>query len=598
MGYQLGIDFGTSTTKIALRAGAAIPIPLPIGSDGAYSMPSVVAYRRTKLDKAELYSVGEDAVASTRLENVTVVSEIKRCLLASATATHPDPAVTPWWDAEARCVRLWADTWGPEDVIRSILAEALDRAVHRARELGYGKDIDGFTVRGVRARFGCPVTADLAARKVLAEVARRLGFQGVKVNDIYEEPVLASLAYVHLDVEFEPGERILVYDLGGGSFDTSVVQVDRGGRRGNAALTVFATDGEPFCGGSDIDRSFGDHLLHRVAVEYLGFDQTEGIEALRGSLSPGDFGRLTQLLRIRAREAKEILSSTDAAAITLPPEILGPGVLSVTRRELEEATKSSHVFERTSACVLRGWRRARMLLRNAAETANGFYLDVNPTTGALSGPVLKLGHEDIMSNITRVLVVGGATKMPLIRRQLEALWGPEKLLPEIVIEPVDAAAMGGAWQQEEVGTIVDRLPFSIVMRTSLGDQVLYSAYAPTVRYYTLGLDQRVVPFRSEPLRLPDGNGPVAIELQAPDGQVVWSHAVAQPLSAGCFLEIDGYGYCSLRTRSKRILDLPNPAQHRLQRELWERSEADRKQREEETLKRGREEMTKSPFLEN
>src|SRR5436309_1372582 len=81
------------------------------------------------------------------------------------------------------CVRLWGSVISPEEVILRILSEALERAVRRIRELGLAHDVDSFSLRGLSTRMGCPVSAGLDMRRVLAEVARRIGFPAFRTGD-------------------------------------------------------------------------------------------------------------------------------------------------------------------------------------------------------------------------------------------------------------------------------------------------------------------------------------------------------------------------------------------------------------------------------
>src|SRR6516165_10610305 len=113
MGYTLGIDFGTSTTKVALRREGEPPRTLLIGAQGQPYMPSLAAYRRTPLGGAELLAVGEDAAAVPDGEGLQVIREIKRCLAAIDRDAEVDVDLTPfpWWDREEHCLRLWGATF-------------------------------------------------------------------------------------------------------------------------------------------------------------------------------------------------------------------------------------------------------------------------------------------------------------------------------------------------------------------------------------------------------------------------------------------------------------------------------------------------------
>lgn len=281
MAYQLGIDFGTSATKIALRCDDMIPQALHIGLTEALYMPSVAAYRRTDGGEAELLTVGEDADQILDNEYTIVLRDIKRCLASrDASEMLPTDQCPSWWNVEESCVELWSSKLNPEDVILDILTEALKRAIDTARLLGIGDDLDSVSIRGVPTSIGCPVTARLDMRMTLADVARRLGVQSIRVRDVVEEPILASLSYSNLDLSISAERIVLVYDWGGGSFDTAIVRVRRSSPDGTPELTVLARDGETFCGGTDIDDAFAKYILWRVAHKILGLGPESNNEAL------------------------------------------------------------------------------------------------------------------------------------------------------------------------------------------------------------------------------------------------------------------------------------------------------------------------------
>jgi molecular chaperone DnaK len=587
--YSLGIDFGTSTTKVALRRGNEIPEPLPIGQNGDYSMPSVVAYRRTAYGVAEPV-VGEDAAVIPDSDEVCVIREIKRCLAAAGDPGHQlDPASNAWWNGAARCAEFAGCRFLPEDVILHILIEALHRGIQKARDRGLATDIDEFTVRGLPTRFGCPVSASLDMRQVLAEVARRLGFSEFGVTDLREEPILAALSYAHLE-QAESGDVVLVYDLGGGSFDTALIQVDRP-RGAPLKLTVLAVDGEPFCGGADIDMAFSKH----VALRYLDQDGTDGDEYLT-LLTRSE----RQNIHTQATLAKETLSVLDTTPIVFSPGTLGPSAVQVDvhRHELETVVQRIRLVESTLDCVLRAWRRARMVLRFPGEAVGDYYLREDAATGILDKPILKLSHNDLCAHVQQVLLVGGTTRMPLIRRQIAGLWGESKLIRGDVVRPLEAVATGAAWQDEEISSIVDRLPFSIVLVSDRQETELYRAFTPTVVYQTRTAPPRIIPFRSHSADIPTGSKGVKIVVREPDGHVIHTRELTGITQSSYFIEIDSYGQITLRTNQVVLGSVPNPVQHQLQREAWAKRQASRQQLEEVEATRARKLSRRNVCLEN
>jgi len=429
-------------------------------------------------------------------------------------------------------------------------------------------------------------------RQVLAEVARRLGFADFKVSALREEPVLASLAYAHLE-NVEHGGIILVYDLGGGSFDTAVVQMHRP-VRGPLQLTVLAADGEPFCGGVDIDEAFFEHMTTLLAQQ--NFQPRHRGTAVLKPLSP----RQEQAIRNRAQIAKESLSTQNEALVVFPPRTLDASAieLRVSRQNLEATIQETKLLDKTLECVLRAWRRARMLLRLPGESIGDYYLRRDPTSGILAGSVLKLGHADLRANVQRVLLVGGTTRTPFFRQHISALWGADKLIPESVVQPMEAAAVGAAWQDEDVSTIVDRLPFSIALRWNGGNAEQYRAFAPTVQYRTLTANPQVYPYRGRPADIPPNCDHATVELRDPGGHILEQSSIRGTLLSGCFIEIDSYGTIGLNRAHERLAQIPNPVQHQLQRDAWERLEAERKGAAAARAERERKLLRRNVFLEN
>lgn len=590
MEYRLGIDFGTSTTKVALRRETGIPERIPIGLAGDDFMPSAVAYRRIANDKTAVMAVGEAALTVHDTANTKVVKDIKRCLFITEhlhkKRFQKDYA---WWDTESGMVQLWSDRLSPEDVILTIITEALDRAATKARQLGVAPEIDNFTIRGLPTRLGTSVTASLQTRKILAEVARRVGIPKFVAKDLWEEPILACLPYVHH--QLTPGEIVLVYDLGGGTFDTAVIRVEHGGSRDIPYLTVLSFDGESFCGGVDIDDALFEHLAARIARECLD-SGTEEAQMVLDIMNADE----RQYLKDQARDAKERLSTAHETTLVLPPGFLGKSaaILKLTRKEIEAIIEKTRLVDKTKECVCRAWRRARMLIRKRDEAIGGFYLQCDSSSGAIGGSVLGLGHDDLRKMVDRVLIVGGTTRIPYIRETLESLWGQNKVISGGVVEPITACSVGAAWGQESVGKIVDRLPFSIIVKWDSGQQTLYQAYDETVKYMTR-TSPSVIPFKSEPLTLPDGCAPICVEYQNPEGEPELATELKSRPANPCHLEIDMFGQITLKTaRGLSQIELDNKYQHNLQKDLAAQLKAEKQRQKKEEIERAGRYISKRP----
>lgn len=477
MEYSLGIDFGTSTTKIALCKTGEEPRPLRIGLKGDLYMPSTVRYKRSKDNLAEPMAVGENALTDTVTKDMCCVSEIKRLLIGRDTPPR-DPAVKDrykTWDWENNCVRLWSSSLSPYDITMIIVDEALKRAVNQAREEGLADKIDHFTIKGLQCRMGCPVRFGLEARQTLAEIAKHLGFHDFSISaGLYEEPLLAALEYVRHDSS-KKEETVLVYDFGGGSFDTSIVRIidDRGQKK----AMVLSADGEPFCGGGDIDREFGKYLADRIDNEKIGFPFAKEMPLDQENIFNNEI-----------REIKVALSSQEETY--LPLDFLGykDDALVVKRGELEQVIKKMRIIERTTNCALRNFWRVRMFHRYEGESFHGYYLHEENGVLKRKDHVMALTHDDMNSYVTKILLVGGITKIPLVRKTLKEIWDGGKFIEAKVVEPVEACAMGATWQNDNSidkihnRSIVDRLPFSVILSGTQGEFQAYKAYEPIVRY--------------------------------------------------------------------------------------------------------------------
>lgn len=569
MGMSLGIDFGTTGTKVALAPDGGLPLPLDIGQAGQTAMPSVVAYSRLA-PGFERLSIGEAALNVPNNETSCAVEEVKRLTLlhdhdhgGSFRSPQGDRAsITarfPYWDESRGAMSLWGADLPFEEVIFEILSEALERAVAAARRRGLDREVDALSIRGLPARIGTPVVAGLEARSRLAEIARRLGFEGVTTADVLEEPVLVAQTYSHLQ-EIGPSERVLVFDLGGGTFDAAIFMADETG-----VVTVLAVDGEPFTGGADIDRTLAEDLLRRTALEQ--FDS--GVEELADLLDASELQRI----RYRARDAKEALSNVESVAVSL--NIMGGTVnIEVGRKDVIAA--SSDVIERSLDCALRAFRRS-VALEQGGVVGRGV-----PT-----GSVFKLEHSDLAAAVDRIILVGGSTKMPAVREACAAVWGSDKLVGDGVIDPIEAACVGAAHGSDVTGVVFDRMPFSVVLESpGEAPTAVYTAYQQTVsheRAYLGALEGAKFPFDPPP------QGTV-VSTRTPEGQVTSSAELpARFPTAGPrpYLMFDLFGRCLICTGGDKVVfEIAHGYQHETQRErhrVWEQGRAEEQEREKAKL---------------
>jgi molecular chaperone DnaK (HSP70) len=418
-----------------------------------------------------------------------------------------------------------------------------------------------------KLRFGCSVTAGLETRRSMQKVGENLGFAGFGFNDVREEPVLASLPYLKNDLH--PGEILLVYDFGGGTFDTAVIRIDSLDKDGKPAITVLSEDGEPFCGGTDIDRALAEYLARRITREYFNDDSIK-MKQINDKLMEG-----------RARDVKELLSSQQSYRLILPPGFMGRAniAIDITREQFDRVLNETGLLEKSTRCVLRAWQIARMVYRKQDEEPNGLNLKEDQTTGYILKDFTDIDYVDLNANLNRVLLVGGTTKIPLIQKHLASILDQHKFISESnPSHPLVACSLGAASRKEHVNSVINRLPFSIIIRDGINYKEMYRAYVPTVYYRVITDNPRIESFTSHSVCTVSGNDSSAfVELIDPDGRVLQM----DNLDPGRYiLEIDCYGRIFLKPI---MMEINNPAQHELQKIQLIRLkyEAARKQSEED-----------------
>lgn len=344
----IGIDLGTTFSVIAHIDSFGRPCTI-LNSDGDATLPSVVMF------DSQTVVVGKEALRAAAQEPEQVIRFVKREI------------------GNQYCSKLInGQRWSPEMIqsfILKRLKEDAERVVGPIRR----------AVITVPAYFNDP-------RRLATQNAGRLA--DLEVLDIINEPTAAALAYCHLrDQAAAPGdrERILVFDLGGGTFDVTLVEFQDG------QLRTLATDGEVTLGGCDWDRRIVDHVAREYSATNRGQDPTTDPAML-------------QKLMLQAEDVKRSLSQKNEAKIFLDHPFQFRSVL--TRAKLEEITED--LVERTR------WTTERVVLEHA-----------------------KLQWADINT----VLLVGGSGRMPMIKRMLEQLTG------QPVVETVskdEAIAWGAA----------------------------------------------------------------------------------------------------------------------------------------------------------
>ncbi|MEJ2887953.1 Hsp70 family protein [Actinomycetospora aeridis] len=337
----VGLDFGTSTSAIAWYDPASGRVEVIPNAENEAKTPSLVQFGDDEVVVGEpverdLAEAARETDPAARAEIVDrIVSSVKRRLVAPPLIPLPGRApVTP----------------------TDVVSQVLGKLKRDAEEGHFNRPID-------RAVVTCPAVSGQKEREVLRTAATRAGFAQV---ELLEEPVAAAMAFHHLGQQV--GETVLVYDLGAGTFDLSVVRRDEDGRY----LTPVKPEGDARCGGDDFDQALYEHC-DEVAIRELG--RSIG---MRGEIDPA-------VLR-ECRERKHNLSIRQKAKVSSRlPSLDGERVLfahELDRGEFEELVRSW--VEQTVRATL------DMVERCASR-----------------------GYE-----IDTVVMIGGATQVPIVEKML------------------------------------------------------------------------------------------------------------------------------------------------------------------------------------
>ena len=563
MSYSLGIDFGTSTTRVAICENGELPISIPIGPGGTSDFIHSIASYEIVSGDIKLSTVGQE-VSYRDDAPFMVVKEVKRCLWA-----HEDPNVTvnnAWWNSDTKNFTLLDSTTqaqteiSPERVVKDIIEEALFLAVEAINRNKIARGIDELSIKKLPLRLGTAVVAGMKVREIMAGVAREIGFTDIKIVDIIEEPVLAGMSYFNT-AQVEPGENVLVYDFGGGTFDVAIIRVEDGSP---TQWTLLAADGEQSLGGTDIDRE-----LRRYVIGLLAKEEGMDIAEYEQYLDEGDIYELDRAVN----GAKERLSREENTDILLT-HFLGERIeLKLSRSQLEKVVLDSKLLDRTFECTLRAFRRAWALSQSDSE----FYVGDGSTSPSVDA-ALALRDNDLADFIDKIIVVGGSTRMPLINQQIRKLWGENVVVSGEIIDPITATALGAAGGISSIGSIVDRLPFRITINdeTAGSDIVLYEAYAPTSVHRTLRIDRGITP-KKFPFDVSSGSR-LQICLFDPDGGLISKDRVDTGMIGPHSLEVDYFGQILLKRDAKIVQKINNPAQHQDQKDFLTRIQENEEQR--------------------
>ncbi len=379
MSKIIGIDLGTTNSCVAVMEGGK-PVVIA-NTEGARTTPSVVAFTKT----GERL-VGEPAKRQAVTNSEKTISSIKRDMGTDHRVSIDDKKYSPQEISAMILQKLKADA-------ENYLGEKVSEAV--------------ITV---------PAYFNDAQRQATKDAGK---IAGMEVKRIINEPTAAALAY-GLDNEKE--QKIMVYDLGGGTFDVSIIEI------GDGVIEVLATAGDNRLGGDDFDQKITDYMLAE-------FKRTEGVDL------SGDKMAL-QRLKEAAEKAKKELSSATTTNINLPfitATSEGPKHfdMNLTRAKFDELTHD--LVERTAGPV-------QAALRDAGIAA---------------------------SELGKVLLVGGSTRVPAVQDKVKQLTGHE---PSKSLNPDECVALGASIQGGKLAgdagagdiLLLDVTPLSLSIETQGG----------------------------------------------------------------------------------------------------------------------------------
>ena len=379
MGKIIGIDLGTTNSCVAVMEGGQ---PTVIANtEGARTTPSVVAF--TKNGER---LVGEPAKRQAVTNADKTIASIKRDMGTDRGRTIDDKKYSPQQISAMILQKLKADAEG-------YLGEKVTEAV--------------ITV---------PAYFNDAQRQATKDAGK---IAGLDVKRIINEPTAAALAY-GLDNENE--QKIMVYDLGGGTFDVSIIEI------GDGVIEVLATSGDNRLGGDDFDKKIQDWMLEE-------FKKAEGVDLSTDKMA-------LQRLKEAAEKAKKELSSSTTTNINLPfitATAEGPKHfdMDLTRAKFDELTRD--LVERTAIPV-------QNALKDAGLTA---------------------------SELSKVLLVGGSTRIPAVQDKVKMLTGKE---PSKNLNPDECVAIGASIQGGKLAgdagageiLLLDVTPLSLSIETMGG----------------------------------------------------------------------------------------------------------------------------------
>jgi molecular chaperone DnaK len=405
MAKIIGIDLGTTNSCVAVMDGGVAKIIE--NSEGNRTTPSIIAYPK---DSDEIL-VGQPAKRQAVTNPENTLYAIKRLIgrRFEEDAVQKDIDLVPYKIIKAKNGDAWVEVKGKKMAAPEISARVIQKMKQTAEDY-LGTEVTEAVIT-VPAYFN---DSQRQATKDAGKIA------GLDVKRIINEPTAAALAY---GVDKAMGDKkVAVYDLGGGTFDVSIIEMED--IDGEKHFEVLSTNGDTFLGGEDFDQRIINHLVEEFKKEQ-GFDLTKDAMAL-------------QRLKEAAEKAKIELSSSEQTEVSLPyitADASGPKHLNIkiTRAKLESLVDD--------------------LLKRSIE----------PCKTALKDAGLSSGDVD------EVILVGGQTRMPKVQKMVQDFFGKE---PKKDLNPDEAVAMGAAIQAGVLGGDVKDVLLLDVTPLSLGIETM------------------------------------------------------------------------------------------------------------------------------
>ncbi len=373
MAKVIGIDLGTTNSCVAVMEGGK---PKVIeNAEGARTTPSIVAFAK---DGERL--IGQPAKRQAVTNSDNTIFAVKRLIgrRYDDPITKKDTELVPYTIAKGPNGDAWVKASG-EDYSPSQISAFILQKMKDTAEAYLGESV-------TQAVITVPAYFNDAQRQATKDAGK---IAGLEVLRIINEPTAAALAY---GLDKQDGKTIVVYDLGGGTFDVSILEI------GDGVFEVKSTNGDTFLGGEDFDSKI---------VEFLAadFKKAEGIDLTQDKLA-------LQRLKEAAEKAKIELSSAQTTEVNLPfitADATGPKhlVKSISRADLEKLVES--LISRT----------------------------LEPCKKALADAGMKA------EQIDEVVLVGGMTRMPRVREVVKNFFGKD---PQTGVNPDEVVAMGAAIQ--------------------------------------------------------------------------------------------------------------------------------------------------------